>query len=112
VHVGRSLALPGTGSRRINEVKLMGESIEDRFQNLHEFVTQARINLDRNNWDYLIGGLESKTTLARNRLALDSSETCRSPLILKGVATAEDAKLALEHGFDCICVSSSIPVWA
>jgi isopentenyl diphosphate isomerase/L-lactate dehydrogenase-like FMN-dependent dehydrogenase len=50
----------------------MPESLQDRFQNLHEFVTQARINLDRNNWDYLIGGSETETTLARNRLALDS----------------------------------------
>ena len=50
----------------------MPESLEERFQNLHEFVTQARINLDRNNWDYLIGGSETETTLTRNRLALDS----------------------------------------
>jgi isopentenyl diphosphate isomerase/L-lactate dehydrogenase-like FMN-dependent dehydrogenase len=50
----------------------MSEPLEDRFQNLHEFVTQARINLDRNNWDYLIGGSETETTLARNRLALDA----------------------------------------
>ena len=50
----------------------MPEALRDRFQNLHEFVTQARINLDRNNWDYLIGGSETETTLARNRLALDS----------------------------------------
>src|ERR1700745_2057159 len=52
--------------------KIMPESLESRFQNLHEFVTQARTNLDRNNWDYLIGGSESETTLARNRLALDT----------------------------------------
>ncbi len=39
---------------------------------LHEFVTQARTNLDRNNWDYLIGGSETESTLARNRLALDA----------------------------------------
>jgi isopentenyl diphosphate isomerase/L-lactate dehydrogenase-like FMN-dependent dehydrogenase len=50
----------------------MPESLQDRFQNLHEFVTQARTNLNRNNWDYLIGGSETETTLARNRLALDS----------------------------------------
>ena len=48
----------------------MPDSLEDRFQNLHEFVTQARINLNRNNWDYLIGGSETETTLARNRLGL------------------------------------------
>jgi len=46
--------------------------LQERFQNLHEFVKVARQNLDRNNWDYLIGGSESETTLARNRLALDS----------------------------------------
>ena len=50
----------------------MPEPLHERFQNLHEFVTQARINLDRNNWDYLIGGSETETTLARNRLALDA----------------------------------------
>src|SRR5947209_20433152 len=50
----------------------MPESLESRFQNLHEFVTQARTNLDRNNWDYLIGGSETETTLARNRLAFDA----------------------------------------
>src|SRR6202047_3043404 len=50
----------------------MVESLENRFQNLHEFVMQARTNLDRNNWDYLIGGSETETTLARNRLALDA----------------------------------------
>src|SRR5439155_26738715 len=37
-----------------------------------EFVKLARQNLDRNNWDYLIGASESETTLARNRLALDT----------------------------------------
>jgi glycolate oxidase len=50
----------------------MTGSLEERFQNLHEFVTQARTNLYRNNWDYLIGGSETETTLARNRAALDA----------------------------------------
>jgi isopentenyl diphosphate isomerase/L-lactate dehydrogenase-like FMN-dependent dehydrogenase len=50
----------------------MTESLEERFQNLHEFVTHARTNLNRNNWDYLIGGSETETTLARNRAALDA----------------------------------------
>jgi glycolate oxidase len=48
------------------------EILQYRFMNLHEFVKVARQNLNRNNWDYLIGGSESETTLARNRLALDS----------------------------------------
>src|SRR5260370_30412204 len=46
--------------------------LQERFQNLHEFVKVARQNLARNNWDYLIGGSETETTLARNRLALDA----------------------------------------
>ena len=29
----------------------MTGSLEERFQSLHEFVTQARTNLNRNNWD-------------------------------------------------------------
>src|SRR5215471_520336 len=48
------------------------DNLDYRFQNLHEFVKAARQNLNRNNWDYLIGASESETTLARNRLALDS----------------------------------------
>ena len=50
----------------------MPESIEDRFQNLHEFIKVARANLNRNAWDYLIGASETETTVARNRLALDA----------------------------------------
>jgi isopentenyl diphosphate isomerase/L-lactate dehydrogenase-like FMN-dependent dehydrogenase len=50
----------------------MPEPLEDRFQNLHEFVKAARANLNRNVWDYLIGGSETETTVARNRLALDA----------------------------------------
>src|SRR5438270_7718517 len=65
----------------------MAESLESRFQNLHEFVTQARTNLDRNNWDYLIGGSETETTLARNRLALDSIGF--RPRVLRDVSTVD-----------------------
>ena len=50
----------------------MPETLADRFQNLHEFIKAARTNLNRNVWDYLIGGSETETTVARNRLALDS----------------------------------------
>ena len=50
----------------------MSETLEDRFQNLDEFIKVARANLNRNAWDYLIGASETETTVARNRLALDS----------------------------------------
>ena len=35
-------------------------------------IKKARNNLNRNIWDYLIGGTETETTVRRNRLALDS----------------------------------------
>src|SRR6516165_7641723 len=50
----------------------MPESLHDRFQNLHEFIKVARTNLNRNVWDYLIGASDTETTVARNRMALDS----------------------------------------
>jgi isopentenyl diphosphate isomerase/L-lactate dehydrogenase-like FMN-dependent dehydrogenase len=39
--------------------------------NLHEIVAKARQNLNQNDWDYIVGGVESETTLRRNRMALD-----------------------------------------
>ena len=48
------------------------DEIRQRFQNLHEIVVAARAKLDRNAWDFLIGGVESETTVRRNRLALDT----------------------------------------
>src|SRR5579883_3043806 len=50
----------------------MSEPLASRFQTLHEFVKAARTNLNRNVWDYLIGGAETETTVARNRMALDA----------------------------------------
>jgi glycolate oxidase len=64
--------------------------LQERFQNLHEFVKAARQNLDRNNWDYLIGGSETETTLARNRLALDSIGF--RPRVLRDVSKVDCTK--------------------
>jgi glycolate oxidase len=58
-----------------------------RFQNLHEFVSAAHQTLDRNNWDYLIGGSETETTCARNRLALDSIGL--RPRVLRDVSSID-----------------------
>lgn len=65
----------------------MPNLLEERFQNLHEFVTQARINLNRNDWDHLIGGAETETTLARNHAALDAWG-CR-PRVLRDVSNVD-----------------------
>ena len=40
--------------------------------NLHEIVAKARQNLNQNDWDYIVGGAESETTVRRNRRALDT----------------------------------------
>jgi glycolate oxidase len=59
------------------------EQVRDRFQNLHELVAAARAKLDRNVWDYLIGGAETETTVRRNRLAID--QLALRPRILRDV---------------------------
>ncbi|WPZ34978.1 alpha-hydroxy acid oxidase [Thalassobaculum sp. OXR-137] len=47
------------------------DRVRDEFHVLHEIVKRARVNLDRNTWDYMRGGTESETTVKRNRLAFD-----------------------------------------
>ena len=66
------------------------DNLEYRFQNLHEFVTVARQNLNRNNWDYLIGGSETETTLARNRMAIDAIGF--RPRVLRDVSDVDVSK--------------------
>ena len=63
------------------------EDLRDRFQNLHEIVAAARAKLDRNIWDYLIGGAETETTTRRNRLALDS--LAFRPRVLRDVGATD-----------------------
>src|SRR4051812_2944273 len=62
------------------------------FMNLHELVAKARQNLNQNDWDYIVGGTESETTLRRNRLALDS--TAFRPRVLRDVSSIETAASA------------------
>jgi len=50
----------------------MASGLESEFTTLHEIVKRAKIRLNANIWDYLIGGTETETTLRRNRMALDS----------------------------------------
>jgi glycolate oxidase len=63
------------------------DEVRNRFQNLHEFVAVARARLDRNAWDYLIGGAETETTLRRNRLALDT--LALRPRVMRNVSTTD-----------------------
>jgi glycolate oxidase len=55
--------------------------------NLHEIIARARANLNQNDWDYIVGGCESETTLRRNRMALDS--LAFRPRVLRDVSNVD-----------------------
>jgi isopentenyl diphosphate isomerase/L-lactate dehydrogenase-like FMN-dependent dehydrogenase len=55
--------------------------------NLHEIVANARQNLNQNDWDYIVGGVESETTLRRNRMALDT--IAFRPRVLRDVSKVD-----------------------
>jgi glycolate oxidase len=57
------------------------------FMNLHEIVAKARQNLNQNHWDYLVGGVETETTLRRNRMALDA--VAFRPRVLRDVGKVD-----------------------
>jgi glycolate oxidase len=61
----------------------------DDLLNLHEIVAKARQNLNQNDWDYIVGGAESETTLRRNRMALDT--IAFRPRILRDVSKVDAA---------------------
>ena len=62
----------------------MASGLESEFVTLHEIVKAAKIRLNPNIWDYLIGGTETETTLRRNRLALDT--IAFKPRVLRDVS--------------------------
>src|SRR5438094_3857157 len=60
-----------------------------QFLNLHELIAKARQNLNQNDWDYIVGGVESETTLRRNRMALDA--IAFRPRVLRDVSKVDDS---------------------
>jgi isopentenyl diphosphate isomerase/L-lactate dehydrogenase-like FMN-dependent dehydrogenase len=75
----------GTPVRPRRNVEL-GASGEE-FQNLHEFVRKARVRLNQNAWDYIVGASETETTMRRNRMSLD--EIAFRPRVLRNVAKVD-----------------------
>src|SRR5436305_5204401 len=73
----------------------MASNLGDKFSTLHEIVRAARNNLAPGPWDYLIGGAETETTVARNRLALDS--VAFRPRVLRDVSTIDATTTLLGH---------------
>jgi isopentenyl diphosphate isomerase/L-lactate dehydrogenase-like FMN-dependent dehydrogenase len=73
---------------RQDEAALLRDAAaRNEFLNLHEFVAKARQNLNQNAWDYIVGGVESETTLRRNRMALDSMAF--RPRVLRDVSKVD-----------------------
>jgi glycolate oxidase len=62
------------------------------YLNLHELIAKARQNLNQNDWDYIVGGVESETTLRRNRMALDS--IAFRPRVLRDVSAVDPSAAA------------------
>jgi isopentenyl diphosphate isomerase/L-lactate dehydrogenase-like FMN-dependent dehydrogenase len=62
---------------------------EGEFLTLHELVRAAHKKLDRNIWDYLIGGTGTETTLLRNRQSLD--RIAFRPRVLRDVSSIDSS---------------------
>lgn len=73
----------------------MSNTIGDGWQTLHEVVAAARLNLNQNLWDYLVGGAATETTVRRNRLALDRLGF--RPRVLQDVSSVDPTSNFLGH---------------
>jgi isopentenyl diphosphate isomerase/L-lactate dehydrogenase-like FMN-dependent dehydrogenase len=60
-----------------------------------EIILAARRNLSQNVWDYLTGGVESETTMRRNRFGLDS--LAFRPRVLVDVSKIDPSTTFLGH---------------
>lgn len=60
---------------------------EPSFLTLHEIVQKARQKLNHDNWDYIVGGSETETTVCRNRAAIDALGF--RPRVLRDVSTID-----------------------
>lgn len=58
--------------------------LEGRYDTLHEFIKAAKMRTLPDAWDYLTGGTETETTLARNRASLD--RIALRPRVLRDVS--------------------------
>ena len=73
----------------------MRNATEERFQTLHEIIAAARLNLNQNLWDYVIGGTATETTVKRNRRALDRIGF--RPRVLEDVSHVDTSREFLGH---------------
>lgn len=57
------------------------------FLTLHEIVQKARQRLNHDNWDYIVGGTETETTVQRNRASIDA--LAFKPRVLRDVSNID-----------------------
>src|SRR5437764_14419552 len=65
----------------------MASGLESEYVTLHEIVKAAKLRLNANIWDYLVGATETETTMRRNRMALDS--IAFKPRVLRNVSSID-----------------------
>lgn len=73
----------------------MQNAAQERFQTLHEVIAAARLNLNQNLWDYVIGGTATETTVRQNRSALDRIGF--RPRVLEDVSYVDASASFLGH---------------
>ena len=79
---------PPMSTEKLDEAGRLKAAYErNEFLNLHEIVAKARQNLHQNAWDYIVGGVETETTLRRNRMALDT--VAFRPRVLRDVSKVD-----------------------
>ena len=78
---------------QFDEATVLRNAAAEEFLNLHEIVAKARQNLNQNDWDYIVGGTETETTLRRNRMALDA--VAFRPRILRDVTEVDASAVVL-----------------
>src|SRR5579862_5550992 len=79
---------PTMSTEKLDEAARLKAAYErNEFLNLHEIVAKARQNLNQNAWDYIVGGVETETTLRRNRMALDT--VAFRPRVLRDVSAID-----------------------
>jgi len=67
--------------------KQTSEETRRRYPTLQSLVTEAHRKVDEPAWDYLVGGTETETTVARNRLAFD--QLALRPRVLRDMSDVD-----------------------
>lgn len=76
------------------------------YRTIHQIIKIAKQRLDQTNWDYLIGGTETETTLRRNRMSIDS--LALRPRVLNDVSNVDTSGTFLGQNLTIPCLLAPI----